>query len=135
MTPEEWKKLELELSLPWGRAELQVDGYKITLETHRKGPMTFTIGLFVDGWMRVEWMMGDCDQRRRFLRETKHDAWKKSDREKLTKGFSKRQIAKFFPDIDKKISTWSFYWPSVTALRRHLVKNNQVIELVKLGAV
>lgn len=133
MTPDQWKTLQSELGQPFGHAELLVDGYKITLEVQRERALKYCIAIFIDGWFRGEWARADCEERRRFLSERKVSMWTPAQKKKLTAGMGKRAVAKYFPDLDKTASYWLPYWPSVTALRRHLVKANQSIELVKLG--
>lgn len=133
MTPEDWKKVESELRLPFGRATLLVDGYELTLQVKEHKPLRFVICVYVNGWMKGEWLLNDCEERRRFMRPKKCALYTPAQRAKLTKGFTKRQVAKYFADVDKKFDVFMPYWSSASSLKRHLVANNRSIELQKCG--
>jgi hypothetical protein len=129
MTAEEWKKVEAALQSPYGRAVLAVDSYELTLQVQQLKPLKFAIGFYVDGWFKGEWLTSDCEERRRFCRRMESAVYSPAQRAKITKGFSKRNVAKYFPDMAKKFTWYSNAWSSFGALKRHLVANNQQIEL------
>lgn len=128
MTPEEWKKVEQALDLPYGRAELLIDGYEVVL-TVVQIKRRLEILLYINGWHRGEWLTKDCEERRRFMRPVKYPAWTASQKAKLTKGFTKKQLKVFMPDLDKVLICYHPYWPSFGPLKRHLIAHNKSIEL------
>jgi len=129
MTAEDWKKVENVLCSPYGRAVLAVDGYVLTLEVRATKPLRFVIVFYVDGWMKGEWALKDCEERRRFFCPKQSSIHSPRSKAKLKKGFSKRAVAKYFPDLDKKFTWHSPAWSSFAPLKRHLVANNKNIEL------
>jgi hypothetical protein len=129
MNADDWKKVETALQGSFGRAVLVVDGYKLTLEVQQAKPLKYVIAVFVDGWMKGEWLMKDCEERRRFCCPKATAVHSPASKAKLTKGLGKRAIAKYFPDLDKKFTWYSSAWSNFAGLKRHLVKNNQSIEL------
>lgn len=129
MTPESWKKVETALQGSFGRAVLVIDGYTVTLEVRQAKALRYVIAVFVNGWMKGEWLMKDCEERRRFCCPKQSPLYTPAAKAKLTKGFGKRAIAKYFPDADKKFTWYASAWSSFAALKRHLVKNNQSVEL------
>lgn len=129
MTPEEWKQVETALSGSFGVAKLRVDGYELWLVIEQAKPLKYVISVYVNGWMRGEWLMKDCEERRRFCCPRKTRLYMPAQKAKLTKGLGKRAIAKYFPNIDHTITWYSSAWGSFSALKRHLLANNKQIEL------
>lgn len=126
MTPEQWKKIETQLTSPWGNVNLRVDGYDVTFQVQQIKPLRFVITVFVDGYSRAPWLLRSeagewCDEARRFLPLKKRCLYNTAQLKragKMAKEFS-RQVFEFR----------NFYWTSFTALKRHLIANNQSIEL------
>lgn len=125
MKRDEWQALEQRLTWPGAQARLVCDGYEVTLEVQRV-KLRMVIAVFVGGWMRGEWMLKDCEERRRFMRPLviRPKPFTKAQIRLLGKKWCEEQIA-------KRTGTYYIpYWPSVTALRRHFQKHNTSIERV-----
>ncbi|MFR0870816.1 MAG: hypothetical protein ACLSG5_05275 [Oscillospiraceae bacterium] len=128
MTDEQWKEVEKKLVPPFGRVELEIDGYKVTITAQLVEKMKFSFVVYVNGFIRAEWSMNDCEIRRRFYYESKKS---------LLKGSEKAKIKKMRKSVREEImksaqySVFLPYWGSFSRLKSHLIKNNQSIELVE----
>lgn len=128
MTDEQWKEVEKKLVPPFGRVELEIDGYKVTITAQLVEKMKFSFVVYVNGFIRAEWSMNDCEIRRRFYNESKKS---------LLKGSEKAKIKKMRKSVREEImksaqySVFLPYWGSFSRLKSHLIKNNQSIELVE----
>ncbi len=131
MTKEEWTSVAAALSRPYGRVKLLVDGYTLDLVVACVKPLRFEITFYVDGFFKGEWITTDCEIRRRFTKPMQIARYKPSEKARLVKGFGKRAVKKYFPDLDKKLPWFSPVWPTFGPLKRHLLANNKSIELVK----
>lgn len=129
MTKEEWATVERALNFAYGAADLRVDGFEVALRVERIRKLQYTIVVYVNGSWKGTWLRTDCEERRRFFRPVRrclmsrkhYDAWRKS--------FGKKRA-----DAERAKASGTFWlpdWTSFGALRRHLVKNNTSIELVK----
>lgn len=129
LTPEQWKKVELVLRMPWGEARLRVDGFDLTLQVRQVKPLHYAIVPFVNGFHRGTWLTkkeGEewCEEARRFLPLKKVFLYSRSKlmKTKLPKK-KKEELASLH------IETRGLYWTSFAALKRHLLANNESIEL------
>ena len=128
MNKEQWTTLETELSSAWGRAALQVDGYKLDLVVRRWKPLQYCIVIFVNNQFNGEWLRDDCEIRRRFCYPRTVRLWSGESRKQLLK-IPKRRRGTLDPN-----ATGTYYqnvWFSPKTLIRHLKKHNENIEMVK----
>lgn len=128
MTDEQWKEVEKKLVPPFGRVELEIDGYKVTIVAQLVEKMKFSLVVYVNGFIRAEWSMNDCEIRRRFYYESKKSLLKSSEKAKIKKMRKsvREEIMK-----SAQYSVYLPYWGSFSRLKAHLIKNNQSIELVE----
>lgn len=128
MTPEQWRKVDVELMLPWGRVELRVDGYAVVLGVAQLRPRRYVIVVYVNGYFRGEWMLKKGDQwpeeARRFLPLKRRRVFPES----RLKGVPKRVAAELRRE---SFEMRGYYWSSIGALKRHFIANNTSIELVE----
>lgn len=132
MTKEEWKALEMELQFNYGRAKLLIDGFEVSFQV-TQDKMRLVICVYVNGWMKGEWLVKKTEEATRFCRPVTFSVYKPSDIKKLTAGMSKASIKQWMPDLSKKLVHYTSYWLSFGALKRHLIANNKVIEVVRIG--
>ena len=85
MTDEQWKEIEKKLVPPFGRVELEIDGYKVAIVAQLVEKMKFSFVVYVNGFIRTEWSIKDCEIRRRFYYESKRSMLKKSEEAKIKK--------------------------------------------------
>lgn len=131
MNKENWLKVEEALSHPYGFAKLKCDSYNLTLVVQQTKALKFEIGFYVDGYFRGIFLTQDCEERRRFCCPHQASVYSPASRAKITKGVSKRNVSKWFPDIDKKFTYYGSHWSKFAPLKRHLIANNEVIELLE----
>lgn len=128
MTDEQWKEVERELVPPFGRVELEIDGYKVTIVAGLVDKTKYGFIVYVNGFIRTEWSMNDCEIRRRFYYESKKSLLKSSEKAKIKK---MRKSVREEILQRTKYSVYLPYWGSFSRLKAHLIKNNQSIELVE----
>lgn len=128
MTDEQWKEVEKKLVPPFGRVELEIDGYKVTITAQLVEKMKVGFAVYVNGFIRGEWSINDCEIRRRFYYESKRSLLTKSERAKVKK---MRKSVREEVLQRTKYSIYLPYWGSFSRLKSHLIKNNKSIELVK----
>jgi hypothetical protein len=135
ITKEQWKAIEDELSHPYGCCVLMCDGYRLSLEVRCVSRLRYGIHAFVNGVWKGEWVMNaECEETRRFMCPESRFVHTPKMRASLVKIYGgKRCPRDKLADINKKLTLYTPIWPSVTLLRRHLVKHNTSIELVRIG--
>lgn len=133
----QWSAIEKELSGYFGAVELVCDGYKVTAVIEPIAKLKQGICVYVNGYIRGEWMKGEVDEARKFHREMKRFLYPASKRaEAKTKLKSRRlhaSLREWYAGVaERSVSTWAPYWTSATAFTRHLRKTCTDIELVSL---
>lgn len=128
MTPAEWKQAEGALQGSFGSVKLLVDGYELTLVVQPLKALRYVIGVYVNGWMKGEWMLHDCEERRRFLRPLHFSAYTPAMKKSFAK-MGKRTLKAANIDLTRKLTQYLPHWSSFGSLKRHLVANNKSIEL------
>jgi hypothetical protein len=137
-TKDQWAEIEQQLSGFFGRVELLCDGYKINAEVKSIAPMRQGIVVYVNGYVRGEWMKGEAEEARKFHREMKRFLYSAKQREKLKTDAKNRCLTadwrKRFRDMaTASVSTWAPYWTNAKAFTRHLRKTCTDISVVKIG--
>ncbi|TEB10659.1 hypothetical protein [Pelotomaculum propionicicum] len=133
MNPQEWKEVEKSLENFWSPVSLKCDGYEVTFVLRRISQMKNGIVVFVNGVFELRWLLEDCEERRRFLCPMEIYVYSKKQREGLKKFSKKLRKSVGLPDPDTKHTYYRFYWTSFISLKKHLIKNNKSIELVRGG--
>ncbi|NDY58933.1 hypothetical protein G3N56_19530 [Desulfovibrio sulfodismutans] len=128
MTKEDWDYVERGCSHPYGHVQLMCDGFTLGLKVESVGTLKYAIVPFVNGYFKGQWLFEDCEERRRFYRPSTRPILnrKQQEQEKKIARLAKR------PSRHKETFTaWLPYWPSFGPLRRHLIRNNTDITLVR----
>jgi len=128
VTQQEWKEVEEKLKSFYQIVELRCDNYKISLILERMDQFKNAIVVYVNGKIKGEWMTSECEESRRFFR-------------KVTKSILSPKQKKLYNKMSKKLKnelgmklTYSYYvatWTSFRSLKKHLIEQNQSIELVR----
>jgi len=135
MTNDEWQQVQNQLVPPFGMVVLDCDGYELTLSVQRYKGLQMCIMTYVDGRFKGEWITGDCEIRRKFMRAEKFYLHASSARSRAKK-LSKRDLAdlkRVGLDPWKQSVCYTPVWLSFAPLKRHLQKNCTNIELVRVG--
>ena len=128
MTKEDWAYVEETVKRPYKIVKLNCDGYILSLRLRRVDVYKLAICVYVNSKLRGDWILNDCEERRRFFKRTQKSILSASGMKKFRKLSKKEQEEwreKFFYDI------YSPCWTSFGSLKKHLEENNESIELVK----
>lgn len=132
MTKDQWLQVKQQLSYPYGSVTLTVDGYTLALQVQQVKPLKYGICVFVNGVCKGEWYKGEADEAKRFCRPSVKALWSPARKKAALKGFKSKADIKSMTDLlnlDKTWTFWEMYWPTFEPLQRHLIANNQSIEL------
>lgn len=89
------------------------------------------IMVYIGGEFRGQWMAEDCEVRRRFLQEQRHNILSGKQRAEFER-LPKRRQKELREKYPMQYSCFTPQWSSFRALKRHFCANNQSIELVKV---
>lgn len=131
MTKAEWDELKHKLSYAYGREELMVDGFKLTLTVQCVKALKYEITPYVNGEFKGIWCRDKTEEAVRFMCPKTIHLFSPTQKKKMTRGLSKKLIKEWFPNIDAKSTYYVWGWTSFASLKAHLIKNNKSIELVK----
>jgi len=128
MSNEEWKKVEEKLSGVFGVVELKIDGYKVSVQKVLISETMLAYMVYVNGEFRGSWLIGDCEERRRFL--CRHERCFTSGKtlSNYAKVFGKK--SDFYIKAAQKYSWYTPYWRSFSSMKSHFIQNNKSIELM-----
>lgn len=129
LTPDQWRIVEDRLDNLWNAVKLLCDGFEVVLVRRPTSPNKNQVVVYVDGWFKGEWLVDDCEERRRFLRPVRAPVYRKKERERLLK-LGKKALRKYDIDPDQSFTYWAPTWERTRPLIRHLKANNQEIELL-----
>lgn len=131
VTAGDWARMECDLSGRFGAVKLRCDGYLIDIERALVGKNALGLLVYVNGHIRGEWLLKDCEERRRFLRKTLRRLFRAADVERICKGLGKRDRAACIErlGLERKLEAYELHWGSFDALRRHLIAHNRVIQV------
>lgn len=123
------------LSTPYATLELDCDGYRIGFQAQRDGKsgLRFVLAVFVNGWMKGEWMFFDkpCPEQK-FMRRIDKPLFTKKEQAQWVKmdvalGMKRKDaIAK----AAKTLTHMSPYFPSGRAAILHLCRVCEEIKVV-----
>lgn len=131
MTEDDWKYAEEQLVPPIGFVKLKADGYELLIMTVEEKPLHYSLGVFVDGKMRLTWALHDCEIREKFYRKKTRSPMSASEKKRLKSESNAIQNAVKFFFEGKEYDEYSPFWGSFKALKSHLIKHNLSIELIK----
>lgn len=128
MTTEDWKKVENALLSPYGKVNMKIDGYDVTIICVLEKPLHYCLGVYIDEKIKGEWITEDCEIRRRFYQKHTKSLLDSKQKKRL-----KRERKALREEILKQSSYdwYEPYWKSVRSMKSHFIKNNNSIELVE----
>jgi hypothetical protein len=127
MNNADWNNVLYELKLRH-IARLDCDGYLLALclANDHRNLLRLVITFYINNVFKGEWILNDCEERRRFFQPCKARAWKKGAFAKI----SSKHLRQFGIDPEKTITYYMPSWSNFNAMKRHLIKNNQNISRV-----
>ncbi|OYZ03461.1 MAG: hypothetical protein B7Y42_00340 [Polaromonas sp. 28-63-22] len=129
MTKEEWAAVEAGLRYPYDSVKLLVDGHNLTLQVQPDKPMKMVIAWYVDGAFKGAWLKADSDIGKRFACPHAVHLYTPTQKARIRKDYGKRGTAKYFPELDRKATYLGWTWASFRSLKKHLIANNQSINI------
>lgn len=133
ISAEKIAEIERELRLAHGYVYLQCDDYRVCVRVEPFKTRTYVLSVYVDGWIRGEWLKDDCEHRRRFMCPKSIALYAKKRQAEIVKTFGKRQAAKHFPRLHERHEYWVPYWTSARSMLRHFCANNQKVTVLSVG--
>lgn len=124
MTKEQWQAVEQRImGYPYMTTKIRADGHVLSLSMERD-KMRLVVAVYVDGKIDLKWIMEDCEIRQKFFQQRKRSLLTQKDRARL-----KREKKSIWEEIAAQATYYSYspYWTSFTALRRHLEQNCETI--------
>lgn len=125
MTNDQWAEVERRLRIQFQSVHLSVDGYEVCLILVPDKGLRQCIAVYVNGYIKVEWVDKDCEIRRRFYNKHTRTLLKISKLKEISKKdwetLRKKYVYEYF----------SPYWGSFARMKRHLIKNNNDIKLTE----
>lgn len=134
ITKEEWSRIENVLTGAFGRVELLIDGFNVTLNIERVRNLKYGIMTYVNGEFRGAWMMEDSEIGAKFYRPNTRFINNSKLRAELIKIWGGKRCPKHrLEEINKKITLHDPVWNCAKKMRCHLVKHNTDISIIKIG--
>jgi hypothetical protein len=134
MTTEDWNKVDEALKHQLHTVNLKCDGYRVDLYLAQVGQFKLTIGVYVNGWFKGEWFKDDVvsEEAKRFFPTRYINRYSLKEKKFWSKyPFGKKYCKEHDIDLDARKEYKGFSWASFPALKRHFIKHNKNIELVK----
>lgn len=122
MTKEDWAYVEETLKSPYKIVKINCDGYILSLRLRRVDVYKLAICVRVNGELSVDWIVNDCEERRRFFRKTQGSILSASGTKifrKLSKKKQEEWRGSYFYDI------YLPYWTSFRSLKKHHYREQQ----------
>ncbi len=128
MTKEDWQYVERELADPYGYIKLKIDGYEVTVNVELEKNLKYVLTVYVGGKMKLEWLVEDCDIRRKFFQKHTKSLLTAKEKKKLS-----RERKAVREEVQKRMQYDYYlpYWTSFRSMKSHFIKNNTLIELAE----
>lgn len=128
-----WTQAADAMLSPYGSVELRCDEYRVNLQMERASAKraNYEIVIYVNGHMKGAWMMNDCEERRRFFRPITRRVYTGKDLaayKRLKKLGGAQDV-----DLNRTHTSYMPFWPTFEPLRRHLLKHNKDVRVVKIN--
>lgn len=133
MTKEDWKRTEDALKSFFSPVCLKVDGYNVTLILERVGTYKNMIMVYIDGKWQGKWLIEGGEERRRFCQKKTRSLLTAKEKMAIRKLSKKAQKELANEHHNFQYESYSPQWTSFSALKKHLISNNEKIELIKIG--
>ena len=85
--------------------------------------------MYINGWIKGEWMNGECEEGRRFCRVKEAFIYSAKERTDAKRHLSKAAYKRF--NYDKKLKGYFMDWTSFMAFKKHIIANNKEITFIQ----
>lgn len=128
ITADDWKQIEEILKSFFKSVKLNCDGYEITLVLRQLTTFSNAIVVYVNGKFEFQWLMEDCEERRRFCCPSTRSILNKESKKAWSKLLTKKEMKE--KEKNSMYTNYRSYWTSFRSLKRHLIANNEVIQWI-----
>lgn len=128
MTDKEWNEVQETLRAR-SDARLLIDGYKVELRIIKFRNYSVGVLPFVNGEYKSEWLLNDCEERRRFYRTISGCLASDREQERVLQEADEKEYHKWL-----KKNTYYEYravWTSLELMRMHFERENKSIEILR----
>ena len=94
MTNENWKKVQERLRAGTD-VKLLIDGYEVELRIVKRRLSMFAVLPFINGEYKSEWLLDDCEERRRFYRTSTVIYYSERERRIMFKNLTRKEYLKW----------------------------------------
>ena len=127
MDKAQWTEVESCLRNQYHSVKLSIDGYEVCLILMPYKGLKQCIAVYVNGFIKGEWVFNDCEIRRRFYNRHTKSLLRTAEFNKLP--------AKMKKDLKKDRAKYEYeyfepYWMSFNRMKSHFIKNNKNIEII-----
>lgn len=138
MTKEQWAMIEAELSKFYGSVHLRCDGYEVKAGVENVAPFKQGIVVYVNGWIKGEWMTGEAEEAKKFHRPVCRYLCSAKQRDEAKKKAKIRCMDPVVREIWERrasasVTSWAPWWNNAKTFCRHIRKTCSDIEIVKIG--
>lgn len=138
ISKEQWAVIEHELFGLFGAVRLKADGYDVVLKVEPWKTLRHAVIVYVNGWLKGEWIKGGCPEAEKFYQEQRRWLWPAKKREEAKQKLKQRRLDPFLREWYQRVaeqysSIWSPAWTSPKSLCRNLRKTCSDIELIEIG--
>ena len=122
----------------YGVVKLRCDGYEVTAEIKTVAKFRQAIVVYVNGWIKGEWMKGEAEEAKKFHRPMRRYLYSKQQRDEARKHAKSRRTPASLREhwkgkSEASITTWAPYWTNAKEFCRHIRKTCADIDVVKIG--
>lgn len=128
-TAAEWTEIDERLKHFLEPVHLRIDGFEVWLELRQISQFRNAIFVYVNGYFKGKWFVDDTEEAKRFFPLRRINLYSPAERKRLIKAVGKRQAERSF-GLSKYREQRGWNWTSFRSLKRHLVENNDCIEVV-----
>lgn len=131
MTETDWNSVRNAVERYPNRAVLLIDGYKVELLLLPVDPYRNEISVYVNGYIKPEWFLGQTEEGREIRRRFYFPSQKcfvQKPKGKLSK--KEQQI---YQEMKEKLTVTTYlpFWKFFSRLKAHLIRNNTHIEIMR----
>lgn len=129
MTNSQWNQVEQDLKKIYVPVNLKIDDYKVTLMLEKIADYRLGITVLINNRFLGEWLINDCQERRRFFCPVRRKISSLKDFTWMRK-YPKRALKANGIDSDKTFIVHYPWWTSFSRMKTHFIENNNTISLI-----